>query len=189
MRLHPVSKSSEVTFQQLEEKMIRRTWLSVLTGVAVVLATAALAGAHEKKTGKATGDMMACGEHHSAAMKASDQVNLHLAEAKRAATLEEMRRHVELAQTSMGEMEKHMSTCMQMMSKHGDMMGEGKGMMSGKSASPATAAKVIDPVCGMEVDPATALKATYAGKTYYFCSEDEKVKFEKDPERYVQKKS
>jgi YHS domain-containing protein len=174
--------------------MIRRTWLSVLTGVAVVLsATAALAGAHEKKTGKATGDMMACGEHHSAAMKASDQVNLHLAEAKRAGTPAEMRRHVEMAQTSMADMEKHMSMCMQMMGKHGGMMGDGQGtrggMMSGKSASPATSEKVVDPVCGMEVDPATSLKATYAGKTYYFCSEDEKAKFQKNPETYVNKKS
>ena len=172
--------------------MIRKTWLSVLTGAVFVLATAALAGAHEKKTGKATADMMGCGEHHSAAMKASDQVNMHLAEAKRAGSLTEMRRHVELAQTSMADMEKHMSTCMEMMSKHGGMMGEGKGMMggtaSGKSSSATTATKVIDPVCGMEVDPATAPKATYAGKTYYFCSEDEKAKFEKNPEQYVEKK-
>lgn len=171
--------------------MIRKTWLSVLSALAFVLATAALAGAHEK-TGKATGDMTACGEHHSAAMKASDQVNLHLAEAKRAATLAEMRRHVEMAQTSMAEMEKHMSTCMQMMSKHGGMMGEGKemgGLMSDKTSNPTTAAKVIDPVCGMEVDPATAVKSTHVGKTYYFCSEEEKAKFQKNPEQYTRKSS
>ncbi|MEO8348790.1 MAG: YHS domain-containing protein [Acidobacteriota bacterium] len=177
--------------------MIKRTWLSVLTAVVFVIATAALAGAHEKKTDKATGDMMmnGCSEHHSAAMKASEQVNMHLAEAKGSSTLAEMRRHVELAQTSMAEMEKHASMCMEMMHKpHGEMMGEGKGkmdheMMSGKGSSPATAAKVIDPVCGMEVDPATALKATYAGKTYYFCSEDEKAKFQKNPEQYTRKSS
>ena len=174
--------------------MIKKIWLSVLTSVVFVLGVAALAGAHEKKTGKATGDMMSgCGEHHSAAMKASDQVNTHLAEARRAGTLAEMRRHVEMAQSSMAEMEKHMSLCVEMMSKHSGMMGEGKGMMgggmmSGKSSSPATAAKVIDPVCAMEVDPATAPKATYDGKTYYFCSEEDKVKFEKNPEQYVQKK-
>jgi YHS domain-containing protein len=175
--------------------MIRKTWLSVLAAVVVVLATTALAGAGEKKTGKATGDMSGCSEHHSAAMKASEQVNTHLAEAKRSSTIEEMRRHVELAQTSMAEMEKHASMCMEMMHKpHGEMMGEGKGkmdhgMMSGKGSSPATAAKVMDPVCGMEVDPATALKATYAGKTYYFCSEDEKAKFQKNPEQYTRKSS
>lgn len=170
--------------------MIRKTWLSVLVAFGLVLAVAAFAGAHEKKGGM--GDMTACGEHHSAAMKASDQVNLHLAEAKRSATLAEMRRHVEMAQASMAEMEKHMSACMQMMSKHGGMRGEDKGMdgkMSGKSTSPATTSKVIDPVCGMEVDPATAHKATYSGKTYYFCSEDEKTKFQKNPQQYLGKRS
>lgn len=176
--------------------MIRKTWLSVLTAFVFVLSTAVIAGAHEKKTGKATGEAMSgCSEHHSAAMKAGEQVNLHLAEAKRSSTVAEMRRHVEMAQTSMAEMEKHAAMCMEMMHKpHGEMMGEGKGKMehcmtSGKGSSPATAAKVIDPVCGMEVDPATALKATYAGKTYYFCSEDEKAKFQKNPEAYTRKSS
>lgn len=172
--------------------MIRRTWLSVLTAVVFVLATAALAGAGEKKTGTATGDMSGCADHHSAAMKASEQVNVHLAEAKRSTTIAEMRRHVELAQTSMAEMEKHTSTCMEMMHKpHGGMEGHHKGTMGGmtsdKSASPA--AKVVDPVCGMEVDPATAPKAIHAGKTYYFCSDDEKATFQKNPEQYTRKSS
>lgn len=34
-----------------------------------------------------------------------------------------------------------------------------------------------DPMCGMEVDPKTALKAEHAGKTYFFCSEDCKTRF------------
>src|SRR5262249_6207197 len=29
-------------------------------------------------------------------------------------------------------------------------------------------------VCGMDVDPATAPKSVYKGKTYYFCSDDDK---------------
>ena len=172
--------------------MVRKNWLSVLTAVVFVLATAAIAGAHEKKAGKATGDKMmsGCSEHHSGAMKASEQVNLHLAEAKRSATIAEMRRHVELAQSSMTEMEKHASMCMEMMGKkHGEMMGESKGKMDHGMMHPAGAEKVTDPVCGMEVDPATASKVTHAGKTYYFCSEDEKVTFQKNPEKYTRKSS
>jgi YHS domain-containing protein len=47
----------------------------------------------------------------------------------------------------------------------------------------------IDPVCGMEVDPKTATwKSTYQGKTYYFCSSGCKEDFDKDPQRYVNKK-
>ena len=43
-----------------------------------------------------------------------------------------------------------------------------------------------DPVCGMEVDAATAAgHAEHAGKTYHFCSAGCLHKFEADPERYV----
>lgn len=48
------------------------------------------------------------------------------------------------------------------------------------------AKKVVDPVCGMEVDPETApAKAEYKGQTYYFCAAACKKAFEKDPERYL----
>jgi YHS domain-containing protein len=43
-----------------------------------------------------------------------------------------------------------------------------------------------DPVCGMDVDPATARqKAEYQGKTYYFCSPGCKKAFEAEPEKYL----
>ena len=46
--------------------------------------------------------------------------------------------------------------------------------------------KVKDPVCGMEIDTKSAAgKATYKGKTYYFCSVSEKEQFEKEPSKYV----
>ena len=49
------------------------------------------------------------------------------------------------------------------------------------------AEQVLDVVCGMMVDPDTAAaKATYQGKTYYFCAPGCKVAFEKDPARYLE---
>jgi len=43
-----------------------------------------------------------------------------------------------------------------------------------------------DPVCGMTVDRhAGKPTATYLGRTYYFCGEGCKAKFDADPERYV----
>jgi len=45
--------------------------------------------------------------------------------------------------------------------------------------------EVEDPVCSMTVDPKTAEKAVLEGKTYYFCSKEDKAKFEKSPENYV----
>ncbi|HZD41610.1 MAG TPA: heavy metal translocating P-type ATPase, partial [Terriglobales bacterium] len=48
---------------------------------------------------------------------------------------------------------------------------------------------MIDPVCGMEVDPkAAAGKADYQGKTYYFCNPRCMEKFQADPTEYVDKK-
>ncbi len=45
---------------------------------------------------------------------------------------------------------------------------------------------VIDPVCGMEVEPATAAAASiYNGKTYYFCAKGCKKAFDSDPEKYA----
>jgi len=43
-----------------------------------------------------------------------------------------------------------------------------------------------DPVCGMSVKPADArFKSEYRGKTYYFCSEGCKQKFDKEPAKYA----
>ena len=43
-----------------------------------------------------------------------------------------------------------------------------------------------DPVCGMQVDEASAFaKVDYKGKTYYFCSPACKATFEKNPEKFA----
>ncbi len=44
----------------------------------------------------------------------------------------------------------------------------------------------IDPVCGMEVDPATAeWKADHEGSTYYFCSRGCMEDFREDPGSFL----
>lgn len=43
-----------------------------------------------------------------------------------------------------------------------------------------------DPVCGMDVNPATAAaKSEYQGQTYYFCSPGCKKEFDANPQRYM----
>ncbi|HZP70971.1 MAG TPA: heavy metal translocating P-type ATPase [Pseudolabrys sp.] len=45
---------------------------------------------------------------------------------------------------------------------------------------------VIDPVCGMSVDPHTAKhRAAHRGHTYYFCSAGCRTKFVSDPQKYL----
>lgn len=60
-------------------------------------------------------------------------------------------------------------------------------MMAGVSlADNAPKTEVKDPVCSMTVEPKTAAaKATYKGKTYYFCSKEDSDTFLKSPEKYV----
>ena len=57
----------------------------------------------------------------------------------------------------------------------------------GHAHHPAPAdGRVIDPVCGMTVDPATTPhKTTLKGVEHYFCSAGCVVKFTKDPQRYL----
>lgn len=48
---------------------------------------------------------------------------------------------------------------------------------------------VIDPVCGMTVDPHTAKhRADYRGHTYYFCAAGCRTKFIADPQKYLGKR-
>lgn len=43
-----------------------------------------------------------------------------------------------------------------------------------------------DVVCGMQVDPNKAAgRSEYQGKTYYFCSETCKKKFDATPDQFV----
>ena len=44
---------------------------------------------------------------------------------------------------------------------------------------------VTDPVCGMKVDRAKALRLEHAGATHHFCSEDCRNQFAADPGRYT----
>src|SRR5438132_5512226 len=61
-----------------------------------------------------------------------------------------------------------------------DMEYQGQGWMNPESnqlyaAKPvSTAEHPLCPVCGMDVDPATAPKSVFKGGTYYFCSDNDK---------------
>ncbi len=51
---------------------------------------------------------------------------------------------------------------------------------------PAAEGTVKDPVCGMQVDPHTAVhSAVHSGRTYYFCSAGCRERFTASPEKYL----
>src|SRR5437868_1447989 len=45
--------------------------------------------------------------------------------------------------------------------------------------------QAVDPVCGMAVDPASALSHTYEGREYFFCSEHCRDRFKADPAKCI----
>jgi len=48
---------------------------------------------------------------------------------------------------------------------------------------------IIDPVCGMKVDPTkTDLVATHQGYSYHFCAEGCRKAFEANPKKYLERK-
>jgi Cu+-exporting ATPase len=50
----------------------------------------------------------------------------------------------------------------------------------------SSAERVIDPVCGMTVDPATARhRAEHAGREYFFCGPRCRERFVEEPERFL----
>jgi RND family efflux transporter MFP subunit len=73
----------------------------------------------------------------------------------------------------------------------GNFLIDSESRMKVTSVSTAAvhAETVKDPVCGMDVDPGKpdAIKSTYNGKTYYFCSRNCKKSFDENPGKYVSK--
>ncbi|MEW5990396.1 MAG: YHS domain-containing protein [Chloroflexota bacterium] len=47
------------------------------------------------------------------------------------------------------------------------------------------ASTTIDPVCGMQVDPSTAVAFEYAGENYHFCESTCADTFREDPDRWI----
>jgi putative intracellular protease/amidase len=72
-----------------------------------------------------------------------------------------------------------------------NMEYQGQGWMDPDSnqiyatAPVSTAEHPLCPVCGMDVDPATAPKSVFKGTTYYFCSDDDKKTFDAAPEKFI----
>jgi YHS domain-containing protein len=59
------------------------------------------------------------------------------------------------------------------------------GQDAKKTTDPKAAKQEVDPVCGMNVNPAESEKSVYKGKTYYFCSTADKQEFDKAPANYI----
>lgn len=163
--------------------------LFVAAAAAFILSTPAFAQGHDH--GKSQGQEQAMCPHHQGTEMAVNQAIALLDQAK-TQTGDEAKATLEQARQQLKEAQVHMAACGEMCktmmggdhAKHG-----GHAMHQGPAADgQAQAEMVTDPVCGMKIDAKTAAdKSVYAGKTYYFCSKEEKAKFDSDPEKYLKK--
>lgn len=175
--------------------MKHRSKLFAAAAAALILSTPVFAQSHDDK---------GC-PHHQASETAMSQA-LALLDQAGSQTGDQAKATVEQARRQLAEAQQHMGACQDMCDtkmpghenhgqgghENGDHSGHAmhQGHAGHHGAAPAAAgqAQVTDPVCGMTVEPKTAAaKSVYAGKTYYFCSKDDKEKFDKDPEKYLKK--
>lgn len=136
-------------------------------------------------------DMMGeCMKHCQATAASIDQTLKQIEAAKKSNDPARLRAALSQSEQSLRGMREHMGMCMQMMTMHGGMSGGSQGgrmpghagMMGGNQPDESG---MVTCTMGMKVDPKTAPRATYKGRTYYFCSEREKKQFEQNPEKFL----
>lgn len=161
------------------------------TAAAAALILSTPAFAQEQKA-------MDCPHHQSTETAVSQAITL--LDQATTQTGDQAKATLEQARQQLAEAQQHMSACKEMCETKMKGGHEGHGDHSGHNMTPGhpihdhapavtdQAQSVTDPVCGDQIDPKTAAaKTVYAGKTYYFCSQDNKEKFDKNPETYLKK--
>ncbi|HEX2225278.1 MAG TPA: YHS domain-containing protein [Thermoanaerobaculia bacterium] len=178
------------------------------TLIAAVVLVAAPAFAHEETVKPGA----ACSRHHVAANASYDKGMALLDQATKANAgqkdqlLAQARQELTTAKGHMDQCAKECGT-MNPDQMHGAAGGHGahgghehgaaQGGHSGHghqhgaagTATGTQAAMETDPVCGMKVSRNSEWKSVYAGKAYYFCNQEDKAAFDKNPESFLKKKS
>ena len=145
------------------------------------------------------GMMQQCMQRQEAMMTTMSQVIATMEQARQSNDPARMRAALDQATRQMRimhqQMQANMSQMRQMQAQmHGGMHGQMRGMMgqhgggAGMMGPTAGLQQRLDTACGGRVDLATAPRATYMGKTYYFCSDADRRAFERDPERFLRER-
>lgn len=161
--------------------MLKR--LTTLSAAALLAALPVFA--HDHGETKGAKDSAQC-PHFQAVSASMSQAATLLEQALETKDAAQVKVKVAQARKELAGAEKHRAECQKMCSK---MTGDHAGHAGhGHAAAAAAPAQVVDPVCGMKIDPAkAAAQSVYQGKTYYFCDKGEKEKFDADPAKYAKK--
>lgn len=166
---------------------------TILATAAAAVLLAAPAFAHEESVKPGAG----CSRHHAAANASFDKGMALLEQAQTAGAgqkdqlLAQARQELTAAKGHMDQCAKECGT-MNHDEMHGAKSVNGRAPGHDHAHAAAGAAKAAtetDPVCGMKVSRDSQWKSVYAGKAYYFCNQEDKAAFDKNPESFLKKKS
>lgn len=149
-------------------------------GVVLFLSAVAMPIAQQPQGAASTpaaSDATLCAQAQAAIARTMDAAMARLESARQANTTADLRAAVDDMQALLRDLRRQLEPCATLPLAAANRPG------AQPPAKPAS--EVIDPVCGMKVDPRMAPKATHAGKTYYFCTEDDRQMFVKTPSTYV----
>ena len=143
--------------------------------------------------------LAACGESLRHAGTLIDAANARFEAARQTNQPSALRSAIDDLQTTLSSIRTQLATCNQLQAAAGHNMATMPAPSPASpspepatpSTSPTTSPKMVmvmtalDPTklkCQSKIDPKTAAKTTYKGKTYYFCSEKERDEFLTDPD-------
>ncbi len=185
-----------------------RAMRGIYTSAAAVLLMSGAAMAVAQHAGHSAAPPEAggpCAEHAQQSVQIIDRINSQLEEARQSNSPAKMRAAMDALQASLGELKTHQSLCLEASAPgesgagtqemdHSEMGHEisaapekspKRATLTASKKASAPPGKVLDPVCGMSVEPKAELQASYGGKTYYFCSTGDGEKFLREPGKYV----
>ena len=112
------------------------------------------------------------------AMASADDIARLVADARRSADVTQIHASLDAAARAVREVRQHLGSCADILKL---MPQTGKRTLRFTT----TTATLLEVVCGVKMDPATAPTVTHEGQPYFFCSEPDREEFQKDPARFL----
>jgi YHS domain-containing protein len=177
-------------------------------GIAVAFAAALTPGvalaqheAHQAGPGQPSAGLGQCGRVQPAIDKIITGAMARVESARLSNNPAEMRAAVDQLEAALRDIRAQLAPCAAGEAAADPHSGHMMPGMAPASAAPAAApmdhskmpmgeaqpGRVMDPVNGLMVDPATAPKTTYQGQTYYFSSEQSRKEFLENPAKFAKK--
>jgi YHS domain-containing protein len=171
-------------------------WLAVVFSTAFLPGSAAAQhDAHQPGAATVSAEMAQCARVQPAIDKIIAAATARLESARQSNSPSEMRAAVDHLESALRDIRTQLAPCAAPPSATAPAVSDphaGHAMppapaTPSKAPAAKPAAKEMDPVNGLIVDPATSPKTTYQGETYYFSSEQSRKEFLANPAKFARK--